>query len=266
MKKNRISLILDYLKFCSDERKKKNLEDRLQGTFNNSADLWELSELYHNLERIPVPEPHPRLKEGFYEMLEEEKARQQCKEKTIDSPPWMNHLFERKKLVRLAFAIGLFLLGWLAGYKFSPDKEYPAQVNTLLNEVHSTQKMLMLTLLEQPSVTDRLKAISISSKLPATDNKVTDALLNTLNNDPDVNVRLVALDALAQFAHNPKVRIGLIQSISSQNSPIVQVALANTMVLLQEKRSVKELKKLLEKNNLNETVKDELKNSIDKLI
>ena len=38
------------------------------------------------------------------------------------------------------------------------------------------------------------------------------------------------------------------------------------MVLLQEKSSVEELKKLLERNNLNESVESKLKNSIELLI
>ncbi|HEY4789391.1 MAG TPA: HEAT repeat domain-containing protein [Bacteroidales bacterium] len=265
MKRNRLSLILDYLGTNTAEKKRK-IEERFLESGMSVDEIQELSQLYNNLEKITPPEPDSGLTEKFYTMLEEEKAKYQFKIKHADRYIWIGQLFEKKKLAVAAVAIGIFFVGWVVGYQFSSNKEYKTQVSNLLNEVHSTQKMLMLTLLEQPSATDRLKAINLGSKLPATDNKVTDALLNVLNNDPDVNVRLVALDALSQFSRNPKVRIGLIQSIANQDSPIVQIALANTMVQLQEKRSVKELKKLLEKNNVDETVKKEVKNSINKLI
>ena len=87
-----------------------------------------------------------------------------------------------------------------------------------------------------------------------------------IDNDENVNVRLMAVEALFNFADNPKVRIGLIKSITKQDSPIVQVALADIMVLLQEKGSIEELRKLLDKNNLNESVETKLRNSIKSLI
>ena len=117
-----------------------------------------------------------------------------------------------------------------------------------------------------PFPTERLKAISISNQINNADDKIIDALLNTLNNDENVNVRLMAVEALYNYADNPKVRIGLIRSIEKQESPIVQVALADVMVMLQEKRSVSELKKLLEKNNIDKNVEAKLKSSIELLI
>ncbi len=75
--------------------------------------------------------------------------------------------------------------------------------------------------------------------------KVTGALLQTLNNDENVNVRLAALDALRPYVKNSEVRQDIIRSIAKQQSPLVQVALAELMVELQDKSSVKELEKIL---------------------
>ncbi|MCK4465719.1 MAG: HEAT repeat domain-containing protein, partial [Bacteroidales bacterium] len=98
------------------------------------------------------------------------------------------------------------------------------------------------------------------------DIKVIMALLNTLDRDPNINVRLGSLDALVEYVGNPVVREGLINSITKQDSPLVQVALADIMIALQEKRSVPELKKLLEKRDLNETAKERLEQSIKILL
>lgn len=167
---------------------------------------------------------------------------------------------------RLAYAAVLLVLAGLALYWYRSEMRYKNQVNSMISEMQDMQKTMMLTLLRQPSPTDRLKAINISNRMNNADDKIIDALLNTLNNDQNVNVRLMAVEALCNYANNPRVRIGLIQSIVRQESPIVQVALADVMVLLQEKRSVSELKKLLERNNIDKNVETKLKNSIELLI
>jgi hypothetical protein len=81
------------------------------------------------------------------------------------------------------------------------------------------RQTMLLTMLEQPSATDRLKAVTYTDELDEVDDKVIDALLQTLNNDPNVNVRLVTVEALHKLASHPKVRQGLIQSITRRNLP-----------------------------------------------
>jgi len=95
---------------------------------------------------------------------------------------------------------------------------------------------------------------------------VIDALLATLNNDPNVNVRLSTLDALTQLAGYPEVREGLVKSISQQDSPVMQSAIADVMLKLQEKRSVKPLKQLLKQKGLDHGVRDKIKETINNLI
>jgi len=128
------------------------------------------------------------------------------------------------------------------------------------------QEEMLLTLIEQESATDRLKAVSLTQNISKADEKVVNALLQSLNQDPNVNVRLVAIEALLRYAEQPEVRMGLINSISKQDSPLVQIALSEAMVLLSEKNAVQELKELLEKKDLNEAVKAKLSESIEVLL
>ena len=97
------------------------------------------------------------------------------------------------------------------------------------------------------------------------DLKVIDALLTTLNEDPNVNVRLATLGALTKLADDPRVREGLVHSIEQQDSPIMQLAIADVMVKLQEKRSVRSLQRLLNKKDINPKVKLNIEKSILKL-
>jgi HEAT repeat protein len=125
---------------------------------------------------------------------------------------------------------------------------------------------MLLSLLHDPSASQRIRAVSYTDDINNVDYKVTDALFTTLNEDANVNVRLATLDALVKLAHDPKVREGLVRSIDLQDSPIMQSAIADVMVKLQEKSSIQYLQKLLGKKDLNKMVKINIEKSIQKLI
>ena len=123
-------------------------------------------------------------------------------------------------------------------------------MKALATQVHELKQTMMLALLENPSASERIRGVSYTSEIKHADKEVINALLSTLNNDPNVNVRLSTLDALAQMAAHPEVRAGLIQSIAQQDSPLLKSAIADVMLKLQEKRSVKSFKELLKQKNL----------------
>jgi hypothetical protein len=77
---------------------------------------------------------------------------------------------------------------------------------------------------------------------------------------------LAALDALRGYAKDGKVREELVRSIGHQDSPLVQVALAELMVALQEKKSVNELEKIMKNDRTPVEVKNKIKESIEVLI
>ena len=124
---------------------------------------------------------------------------------------------------------------------------------------------MMLSLLQNPSASQRILAVGYTEEISTVNNKVIDALLTTLNEDPNVNVRLMTLEALVKYSEAPRVREGLVQSISLQESPLLQSAIADVMVKLQEKKSVQSLQKLLHKKDLNQMVKLKIEQSIHKL-
>jgi HEAT repeat protein len=82
-----------------------------------------------------------------------------------------------------------------------------------------------------------------------------EALIRTLNEDPNVNVRLAAVDALFLFRGNPAVKESLVLSLSRQESPLVQVALIDLLVEIRERRAVEALKSLIGTAKLNPEVK-----------
>ena len=136
----------------------------------------------------------------------------------------------------------------------------------LTTQVHELKQTMALALMENPSASERIRGVSYTTEIKHADKEVIEALLATLNNDPNVNVRLSTLEALTRMANHPEVRQGLVQSITTQESPLMQSAIADVMLKLQEKSSVKSFKELLKQKNLDNGVRDKIKETITQLI
>ena len=139
-------------------------------------------------------------------------------------------------------------------------------MHELTQQVSDLREMMIFSLLEKESASERIKAVNLTSEMNEVSEKVTDALFKTMNRDENVNVRLSALEALKPYAKQSRVREQLIESIGKQDSPLVQVALAEFMAAIQEKKSVKELQKLLQNENTPKEVKSKINESIKVLI
>lgn len=215
----------------------------------------EEQEIWDKLDAIHKPEPR-NLRPDFEAMLAEFKE-EKAQKPNLKLGNWQ----------RWVAAACILLVGGLAGVFFQKNVlNKNSEVAQLGNEVHELKQMMMLTLIENPTATERMRAVNLCQELPNVDQKVLDALFTTLNTDENDNVRLVTLDALVQMAHIPKVREGLVASLLKQESPLVQVALADAMVQIQEKKSVKSLKELLQKKGLDKSVKEKYEKTIQVLI
>ena len=127
------------------------------------------------------------------------------------------------------------------------------------------RQMVALSLMQQQSASERLKGVNWSYQLQQPDREVLTALLDTLMHDPNVNVRLAAIDALRQFGGQPVVRSGVVEALGRQDSPMVQVALIDLVVDLKEKESVDTLRKLIQNEKLNEAVRTRAQKGLQEL-
>ena len=225
-------------------------------------------DLWSKLGNLPTPEPSEEAKTRFNAMLYTFKQEEESKKVGFLKSLWesIQPLVTLKSSHSWAFVMLLIVLSGTLGYFFEkPSQELStnqSEVKRLSSEMQDMKQMMMLSMLENPMATERLKAVSYTEELNAVDDQVIDALLTTLNFDQNENVRLVTLEALIKLADNPKVREGLVQSLLTQESPLMQVALADAMVKLQEKRSVKQFKQMLRKEDLNDAVKGKIEKTI----
>jgi uncharacterized protein (UPF0147 family) len=222
--------------------------------------LHALSLLEDQVVKLNEPTPSLQLDQKFYSMVGDEK-------RSISKvSAWKNFFTWPALFPKLAMASVFLLIGVSVGYFVRPEATGSEQITVLSNQVNDLQEMMMLSLLEKESVTERLKAVSLTGQMDQASQKVTGALLETLNNDENVNVRLAALDALHPYIKDSKVREALIKSIAVQNSPLVQIALAEVMAESQVKSSVKELQKILQDEKTPRDVKKKMQESIQVLI
>ena len=260
-----MELVADYLAGTLTGQEKEELATYIQQGLISEEEIKGMQKIYSDLAVVPVLEPSEKMRAAFYQSLEQQKRSQangNVFRRFFQEFTWETSISVRQ----LAFGLAILLVGVLIGYGLSPTEKYEDRLGMLSSEVREMREMMMLTLLEQPSAIERLKAVNISQEMDEATQKVTDALLQTLNRDENVNVRLAALDALLRYASQPSVREGLIASINRQESPLVQMALAEAMVKLQEKSSVQQLEELLQRGNLNEDVEKKVKESIQTLI
>ena len=106
------------------------------------------------------------------------------------------------------------------------------------------RQMVTLSLLQQQSASERLKGVSFTARIDQPGGEVTLALLDALMHDPNVNVRLATIDALRRFAARDNVRRGMIDALTRQTSPLVQIALIDFVVETNGREAADTLRRL----------------------
>jgi hypothetical protein len=246
------------------------LEKHLESCVDCREELAAMQPVWDMMGTIETPEPSAHMKVKFQAMLDTYKQSvQDQKSSWISVREQFSRLWNWQPRWTMAYSFVIGLIGFGCGYLLfhsSKGSKQDQQLEALTSQVHELKQTMMLALLENPSASERIRGVSYTSEIKHADKEVINALLATLNNDPNVNVRLSTLDALAHLANHPEVREGLIQSIAQQDSPLLQSAIADVMLKLQEKRSVKSFRELLKQKDLNPGVRDKIKQTITQLI
>jgi hypothetical protein len=232
--------------------------DDPRGTGRAEEGLAECESLLRSVDEMEVPEPSAAMHHKFRALLEEAKAAQKAEARPA--------LWTSSGLVpRLAVGLCLLVAGWFLGYQVTPRAER-AQLDLLTGEIREMRKTLVLSNLVNPSAAERLRAVQSARNLTGADEAVFTALIQTMNADSNVSVRLEAVEALSRYASRPEVREALVQSIVRQESPLVQIALADVMLALNEKRAVEPLRMVIADPMVDYSVKSRLETTVRRLL
>jgi hypothetical protein len=177
------------------------------------------------------------------------------------APGWRGGVFARfwSPVLRPAWA-GVFgaaalVVGVGVGRYTSTPSSGAGDLAALRAEVGDLRQMVSLSLLQQQSASERLKGVAWAADLDGSDTVVVSALLETLANDPNVNVRLASVDALRRFAERDAVRTGAVEALARQTSPLVQMALIDFVVEARLTAAKDTLSKLAMDDTVHQTVR-----------
>jgi anti-sigma factor RsiW len=235
-----------------------------------------LRALWTKLALLPKREPSTDMDARFYSMLqtyrqglEVAKPKATLKQSVAN---WIGRLWPAQPAIQFVLTVLLFGIGLCVGkFGFSGGQgnrsvaASEASLTQLRSEVAGLKEQVVLALLEQRSASERLRGVEMTVRLSQPQEQVIAALLRTLEVDPNVNVRLAAVDALQTFAGQPGVRKALLDSLPREKSPLVQVGLIDLMVDLKEREVLPILKTLLENGALLDSVRRSAERGLRKL-
>jgi hypothetical protein len=216
-------------------------------------------------EKLPIPSQ--RMRARFAARLAEEAAASVAqplsfagrKTERPVTAPW---LLQLAAMLLLGLGLGYFAFG-----------RRDADVASLQREVGDLHEMVALSLLERGSVSERLQGVSYGRELSTTprdgrtvpdvgDQKIVTALFARLIEDPSVNVRLAALEALRPIATQENRRGQLVAAVSRQDSPLVALSLIDLLLESGTAAARHDLEQLLANDQLDPVVRGYLRDRL----
>ena len=260
--------LLNYYDHSLDTAAREEIKNHLETCSSCRADIKEWEELLQVIADTPLEKPSPALRENFHSLLQSE-LNLQATAGILKEAPVKKRFFlsPASPVWKVAAAVILLSGGFWMGNRTKPSAPAAAvePVTALRNEVKEMKEMLMFALLDDESASQRLKAVSYAEEISNPDQKVISALVNTLNHDKNVNVRLASLYSLARFADNPAVRDSLVSSLAGQTEPLIQVVLINMLAEKKERRAAAPIRDILSKEKNLKEVKEAAEKGLKKI-
>lgn len=247
------------------------------GQCENCQEEWkQLGTLMADIEAVEEVQPDPRLRKNFFSMLEEAKSGQReaaarHEERTLVEPVfWKQARWIGSMAAGLALLLGGFWMGRLQFFSHmeptTVDKGANQELEALQGQIESMKQMMAVYMMDQRSASKRIQAVSYTDEISELSPDLLKALLERLNQDDNVNVRLASLNALTRFAHQESVRASLVDSLPRQTNPVMQIMLINLMVEMDEKRARGSIQELLESAATPLEVKNEALQGLGQLL
>jgi hypothetical protein len=215
----------------------------------------ELKEVMHLMDRSARLEPSDKLRTSFDALLQEE-LKTERKNKTV---------FFQPTFFKVAAAIALLILAGALGFYIKQQNDLIAKRDEELKILQLQTQQMMAMIGNDQSASQRIQGVNVSYNFAKADDAIVETLVKTMNEDPNSNVRLAALEALSRFINEKKVRQEIVKSLSKQKDPIVQIQLIQLLVKIKEKGVVDDLQKIVDDDGTMHAVKDEAYSAIMKL-
>jgi anti-sigma-K factor RskA len=239
------------------------------------ADCREEVAIWKKLSLLPVEQPSATSRERFEAMLQAYQTGRNDKASVRVERPKRASVWSwlRSHVGAVAWSAALLVIGVFAGvsggnyFGNKPIHSNTSQdeIAAMHSELSNMKQMVVLSMLQQQSASERLQGVSYSRREDQLDPQVMSALVHTLRYDGSVDVRLAALDALSRHGAQPQVHKGVVDALQEQQSPLVQVALIDLMLEWRDPDAAQRLRNFVQTPNLNPTVKQRADWALSKL-
>jgi hypothetical protein len=259
--------MIDYLDNNLDDCGRQEVEKHLETCEKCLDDLMATQQVFNLMSSSEVVKPDESLRINFYHMLHNQIKKIEDNKETLvfkHQVAWYN-----LTRYRIAAAIALLICGTFIGILFHAglNSSFASnELKQLQSEVSTLKKVAMFTMLKDESSSDRIQAVGYAEDIENPDENVIEVLVNTLNTDKNVNVRMAAAYALSKYAAQRSVCDSLVKSLSHQTDPILQITLINILAEKREKSALRPVQEIIANKNTIKEVRAVAENSLRTLI
>lgn len=197
-------------------------------------------------------EPPEDMKSEFLEMAG---LNEKTSVRIIKLPGWA------KAAASVLIVLGTFAVGYFFG------SQQNKEVDSLRAEISSMKQEVLLAGLRDYSGPQKIQAVYDISTSGESSSTLVDALVRTMNSDKNVNVRLAAINALSgMMDKNESAKTELINSLSVQENPLLQISLIQVLTESGVKEAKDEIESISNDENTNEQVKEYARNMVKTII
>ncbi len=251
--------IPDFLSGDIDNQTLQEFNDHVSTCSTCEQDVESLEHIWLKLRDIPDSLPSPQLRHRFFAMVDAYKAGQ------VDTNPGSTNILKmhaQGKVYNLlkAVAIVVFMvIGTFGSYQLYKSNDLKNdELVQMRDEVRGLNRLVLLTMMNETSASQRLKGIRYASKLEKADDEVIDTLFDTIENDTNMNVKLASIEAFQNFAEDEDVRSHLLTLLIKESSPAIQIALIDLLVAVKAEQAGQVFKDMMDSERVNGVVKDHL--------
>jgi hypothetical protein len=262
-------LIIEYIGGGLNDMDTRRVEEHLASCENCRAEVADMKSIWSKLENMEMEDPSDTLRRNFNNMIDsyslgmDNNSRAPWHEMISK---WLESWWPKRPLMQFATTVAVLIIGLATGLAVNQRAESKKEIAQLKTDMNQIQNVVMSSLLNQSSAADRINGLTMSGRLKEADDEFFSVLLLMLNSDSNVNVRLAAVNALANFSNNVYVRHELVKSLSLQSSPLVQISLIDLLASIRETGSSSTLIGIINDPYINAHVKERARKALKQFV
>jgi len=247
-------LLIDFIDKKLNKEQTEQVKLHLEECKICNKELEDILIVIDDLDSIKDEQPTPALRDNFIEMLNDEKLKAKTRN-VIDINSHKRITWLYNPFIRVAAGFTILVAGIFLGMLLQNNLSSRSEVSQLKTEMDEMKQMLFMAKLDQSSASQRIQAVNFTQDLSQPNKEILETLIQTMNTDDNVNVRMAAIYALSKFTDENLVRNALVNSLKTQEDALLQITLINILVQIKEDKAVDVMKDIIQKEETIDAVK-----------